>query len=103
MRLVLGPGKRGGGGGEKIVAVTLYVGNLPWTVTEDELAEAFSRIGEVGAVRIIADHVTGRSRGYGFVEVEGVTLEDAIQTMDGADLKGRRLTVGPAKPRPPRH
>jgi RNA recognition motif-containing protein len=85
------------------VAVTLYVGNLPWTVTEDELAETFRRIGRVGAVRIIADHVTGRSRGYGFVEVEGVTLEDAIQTMDGVELRGRRLTVGPAKPRPERH
>lgn len=85
------------------MAVTLYVGNLPWTVTEDELAETFSRIGRVGAVRIIADHVTGRSRGYGFVEVDGVTLEDAIQTMDGVELRGRRLTVGPAKPRPERH
>jgi RNA recognition motif-containing protein len=85
------------------VAVTLYVGNLPWTVTEDELAETFGRVGRVGAVRIIADHVTGRSRGYGFVEIEGVTLEEAISTMDGAEVKGRRLTVGPARPRPPRH
>jgi len=86
-----------------IVAVTLYVGNLPWTVTEDEVAQAFSKIGEVGEVRIIADYATGRSRGYGFVEVEGVSLEEAIQLMDGQELRGRRLTVGPAKPRPPRH
>ncbi len=85
------------------MAVTLYVGNLPWTVAEDELAETFSRIGRVGAVRIIADRVTGRSRGYGFVEVEGVTLEEAIQAMDKVEVRGRRLTVGPAKLRPQRH
>jgi RNA recognition motif-containing protein len=85
------------------VAVTLYVGNLPWAVTEDELAQAFSKIGQVGEVRIIADQATGRSRGYGFIEVEGVSLQEAIQMMDGTEVRGRRLTVGPAKPRPPRH
>ncbi|MDH4179844.1 MAG: RNA-binding protein [Armatimonadota bacterium] len=85
------------------MAVTLYVGNLPWTVTEDELAQAFSRVGQVGEVRIIADQTTGRSRGYGFVEIEGMTLEEAIQMMEGVEVGGRRLTLGPAKPRPPRH
>lgn len=85
------------------MAVTLYVGNLPWTVTEDELAEAFSKVGRVGEVRIIADQATGRSRGYGFIEVEGVSMQEAIQMMDGTEVRGRRLTVGPAKPRPPRH
>ncbi len=85
------------------MAVTLYVGNLPWTVTEDELAEAFSKIGTVGEVRIIADHNTGRSRGYGFVEVEGVALQEAIERMEGVEVRGRRLTVGPARPRPQRH
>jgi RNA recognition motif-containing protein len=85
------------------VAVTLYVGNLPWTVTEDELADAFSRLGTVGEVRIIADHSTGRSRGYGFVEVDGVTLQDAIARMGGVEVRGRKLTVGPARPRPQRH
>jgi len=90
-------------GGEKNVAVTLYVGNLPWTVTEDELAQAFSRVGQVGEVRIIADQTTGRSRGYGFVEIEGVTLQEAVQTMEGFEVRGRRLTLGPARPRPERH
>lgn len=85
------------------MAVTLYVGNLPWTVTEDELAEAFRTVGQVGDVRIIADHTTGRSRGYGFVEVEGVGLNDAIAAMEGYELRGRRLTVGPARPRPQRY
>ena len=85
------------------MAVTLYVGNLPWTVTEDELAQTFSRVGQVGEVRIIADQITGRSRGYGFVEIEGVTLQEAIQMMEGVEVRGRRLTVGPGKPRPQRH
>ena len=85
------------------MAATLYVGNLPWTVTEDELAQTFSRVGQVGEVRIIADQITGRSRGYGFVEIEGVTLQEAIQMMEGVEVGGRRLTLGPAKPRPPRH
>ncbi|MBN1458323.1 MAG: RNA-binding protein [Armatimonadetes bacterium] len=85
------------------MAVTLYVGNLPWTVTEDELAKAFGKLGPVGDVRIIADHATGRSRGYGFVEVDGVSLDEAIEKMAGVELRGRRLTVGPARPRPPRH
>jgi len=85
------------------VTVTLYVGNLPWTVTEDELAEAFSRVGSVGAVRIIADRHTGRSQGYGFVEVDGIGLQEAIEAMNGSELQGRRLTVGPARPRPERY
>lgn len=84
------------------MAVTLYVGNLPWLISEDELAEAFARAGPVGAVRIIADQRTGRSRGYGFVEVDGVALQDAIRLMDGQEIRGRRLTVGPARPRPQR-
>ena len=85
------------------MAVTLYVGNLPWTVTEDELARAFNKVGQVGEVRIIADQATGRSRGYGFVEIEGVTLQEAVQTMEGFEVRGRRLTLGPARPRPERH
>ena len=85
------------------MAVTLYVGNLPWTVTEDELAQAFNKVGQVGEVRIIADQTTGRSRGYGFVEIEGVTLQEAIQMLEGVEVRGRRLTVGPARPRPERH
>jgi len=83
--------------------VTLYVGNLPWTLTEDELSEAFSRLGEVQAVRIMTDRHTGRSRGFGFVEVDGVGLQEAIEAMDGFELRGRHLTVGPARPRPERY
>ncbi len=85
------------------MAVTLYVGNLPWTVTEDELAQVLSRAGQVGEVRIIADQTTGRSLGYGFVEIKGVTLQEAIQMMEGVDVRGRLLTIGAARPRPQRH
>jgi len=84
------------------MAITLYVGNLPWSTTEDELAEVFSRVGTILAVRIVTDRDTGRSRGFGFVEVEGAALEEAVKAMDGVELHGRRLTVGPGHPRPMR-
>jgi RNA recognition motif-containing protein len=84
------------------MAVSLYVGNLPWSVTETELAEAFSGVGQVQGARIIADPNSGRSRGFGFVELEGVGLQEAVEAMSGFELQGRRLTVGPARPRPGR-
>lgn len=83
------------------MTVTLYVGNLPWIVTEDELAQSFSRAGQVRSVRIIVDPVTQRSRGYGFVEVEGVTVGEAVQLMEAVEVRGRRLVVGTALPRRP--
>jgi len=54
------------------VALTLFVGNLPWAATEDDVAEAFSRVREVLSVRIVAERDTGRSRGFEFVELAGV-------------------------------
>jgi nucleolin len=74
------------------------VGNLPWTVTEDKLAELFSRAGRVTAVRVIFDRVTQRSLGYGFVELDGVSAEKAVSVMDGVEVRARRLAVGPARP-----
>ncbi len=85
------------------MAVTLYVGNLAWGLSEDDLAEVFGHLGTVLAVRIITDQSSGRSRGFGFVEVDGVGLEEAIEQMNGVEVRGRRLTVCPAQPRPPRH
>jgi RNA recognition motif-containing protein len=85
------------------VAVTLYVGNLPWDVTEDELAAAFGTVAQVLAARIITERHTHRSRGFGFVELEGVAPEEAIRLMNGFALRGRPLTVGLAQPRPPSH
>jgi len=85
------------------VAVTLYVGNLPWALTEDELASALRPIAQVLDVRIITDPDTGRSRGFGFVELEGIEMQDALRAMESVEVKGRRLTAGPARPRPQRY
>ena len=78
---------------------TLYVGNLPWSTTEDELAAAFSEHGEVVSSRIITDRVTGRSRGFGFVEVKDEDADRMIAALNGAEMGNRALTVNEAKPR----
>ncbi|MHB1128122.1 MAG: RNA recognition motif domain-containing protein [Bacillota bacterium] len=78
---------------------TLYVGNLPWATTEDDLVELFSAHGEVVSARIITDRVTGRSRGFGFVEVNDEDATKMVDAMNGADMGNRQLTVNEAKPR----
>jgi len=78
---------------------TLYVGNLPWATTEEELAQAFSAHVEVRGCRIITDRETGRSRGFGFVEVDEEDVEKAIEAMNGAVVGGREISVNEAKPR----
>jgi len=78
---------------------TLYVGNLPWTTKEEELAEAFGQVANVHSSRIITDRVTGRSRGFGFVEVDDTDAEKAIDALNGADFNGRALIVNEAKER----
>jgi RNA recognition motif-containing protein len=81
------------------VTKTLYVGNLPWSVTEDELAQEFSAHAEVISARVITDRETGRSRGFGFVEVPEEDAERVIAAMNGYLLGGRELTVNEARPR----
>jgi RNA recognition motif-containing protein len=81
------------------MAITLYVGNLPWRLTEDELAEAFSTCSKVENVRIITDRETGRSRGFGFVEIPESDVSQAMELMNGFELKGRKLIVNQARPR----
>jgi len=83
------------------LAKTLYVGNLPWTTTEEELTEAFNAHVQVESVRIIKDRETGRSKGFGFVEVGDDNLEDVIAKMNGSTMGGRTLVVNEAKPRLP--
>ena len=78
---------------------TLYVGNVPWGTTEDDLRDAFAEHGEVLGCRIITEKATGRSRGYGFIEVNDADVEKIIESMNGAELDGRRLVVNEAKPR----
>lgn len=78
----------------------IYVGNLSYDTTEDVLREAFSRFGAVDSVDIVYDRHTGRSRGFGFVEMGDVSqAKSAISALHGKDLDGRTLNVNEAKPR----
>ena len=79
----------------------LYVGNLCFSVSSDELRELFSQYGSVNSATVISDRDTGRSRGFGFVEMDD-GAEDAIESLNGQDVNGRSLTVNVAKPREPR-
>jgi RNA recognition motif-containing protein len=76
----------------------LYVGNLSFSTTSEDLREAFSRFGTVTTASVISDRETGRSRGFGFVEMSD-GAEAAIEGMNGQDLQGRTLTVNEARPR----
>lgn len=78
---------------------TLYVGNLPWSAKVEELISIFSQHGEVVNGRIITDRETGRSKGFGFVEVNDEDVEKIITAMNGTELSGRVLTVSEAKSR----
>jgi RNA recognition motif-containing protein len=83
----------------------LYVGNLPFGTTGDDLAAAFRRFGEVQSAQVLTDRDTGRSRGFGFVEIADDAARKAIEEMDGSDLAGRQIVVNesrPMAPRPPR-
>jgi len=78
----------------------LYVGNLPFTVTEAELRETFSRFGDVAKIDLVSDRLTGESRGFGFVEMDDNSQADAaIKSLNGSDLHGRNMTVNQAKPK----
>lgn len=78
---------------------TLYVGNLPWKATEAELASAFEAHAPVISARIISDRDTGRSRGFGFVEVEDNDAPKVIKEMNGFEMGGRSLIVNEARPK----
>ena len=74
--------------------MNIYVGNLPYNVTDSDLREAFSRFGEVSSVHLISDKYSGESKGFGFVEMDNNAQADAaIKALNGADLKGRNITV----------
>ena len=78
----------------------LYVGNLPFTATEDEITQLFGQHGTVHSVALINDRETGRPRGFGFVEVEDGDLQNMIQALDGQELGGRALRVNEAQDKP---
>ncbi|MHC4860426.1 MAG: RNA recognition motif domain-containing protein [Planctomycetota bacterium] len=78
----------------------LYVGNLPFSSTDEELRELFETHGAIASVNVITDRETGRSRGFGFVEFEdGSGADAAIQALDGKDLGGRTIRVSEARER----
>ena len=81
----------------------LYVGNLPFSATEDELRDLFGQHGSVESVNVIMDRETGRSRGFAFVEMaDASTAQAAKEALDGTDLGGRALRVNEANERQPR-
>lgn len=78
----------------------LYVGNLPYTTTEDDLQAMFSEAGTVKSTAVIRERDSGRSKGFGFVEMEDQQgMEKAIATLNGKDLQGRALSVSAARPK----
>ena len=81
------------------MAKSIYVGNLPWSATEEQVQSLFADYGPVVSVKLVSDRETGRARGFGFVEMEG---PGAIEALDNANFGGRTLRVNEAKPRAPR-
>ena len=85
---------------ERNGSIRIFVGNLAWTTTEDELTQLFESYGEVERAQIITDHETGRSRGFGFVEMPDATeAKAAIDGLHGTSQGGRLLTVNEARAR----
>jgi len=80
--------------------MNIFVGNLTWTTTEDDLTQLFEPFGTVSQARIATDRETGRSRGFGFVEMPNdAEAEAAIEELHGATIGGRQLTVNESRPR----
>ena len=81
---------------------SLYVGNLPWSATEEEVRNLFATHGNVSSVKLISDRETGRARGFGFVEMDDADAASAVEALDGTSFGGRTLRVNEAQPRAPR-
>jgi RNA recognition motif-containing protein len=80
----------------------IYVGNLPWSTDDASLRELFATVGEVLSVAVISDRETGRSRGFGFIEMEDADADKAIEELNGREVDGRELRVNEARERPAR-
>lgn len=81
---------------------SIYVGNLPFTATEDEVRDLFAAHGNVDSVKLINDRETGRPRGFGFVSMDDSEAEAAIEALNGVDMGGRNLRINEAEERKPR-
>jgi RNA recognition motif-containing protein len=80
--------------------MNIYVGNLPYSLTEDDLKAAFSEFGEVSSASIIMDRTSGQSKGFGFVEMpDNSEADQAIKALNESALNGRNITVNQARPR----
>jgi cold-inducible RNA-binding protein len=80
--------------------MNIYVGNLPFDATEDEIRQMFEAFGQVASVALIKDKFSGQPRGFGFVEMPDVgEAQKAIQGLNGTEFKGRSLNINPARPR----
>jgi RNA recognition motif-containing protein len=89
--------------GDPMANAKLYVGNLSYNSTEETLAELFSQFGEVVSMRIVIDRETGRSKGFGFVEMASAeAAQQSIAQLNGKQIDGRALTVNEARPQEPR-
>ena len=80
--------------------MNIYVGNLPYSIDRDQLREIFAAYGDVAAARIVTDRETGRSKGFGFVEMaDNAQAKAAIDALNGSDIGGRKAVVNEARPR----
>lgn len=81
----------------------IYVGNLPYSATDEDLREAFGEFGELTSAEVVKDKFSGQSKGFGFVEMpNNADADQAIKSLNDTMLKGRKLTVNEARPRPER-
>ena len=81
---------------------SIYVGNLPWSATEEDVQGLFSAHGNVLSVKLVTDRETGRARGFGFVEMEDEGASAAVEALDNSSFGGRTLRVNEARPKAPR-
>ena len=82
------------------MAKKLFIGNLPFSTTNESLGEYFAQFGEVASAAVVMDRATGRSKGFGFVEFDDDAAADAAIAQDGqADMDGRKLTINEARPK----
>ncbi len=80
--------------------MNIYIGNLPYSVTEEDLKEAFGEFGQIASISLITDKFSGQSKGFGFIEMANNSEADAaIKALNESSLKGRRIKVNQAKPK----
>lgn len=85
------------------MTMSMYVGNLPFSADQFSLQSLFAPFGEIVSARVMSDRETGRSRGFGFVEMEASAARQAMSALDGTELDGRKLRINEAEKRPQRY